>query len=182
MKFTIGDYVMSLVCLVCIGLGVFGGIIAGPIPAKIASFGAASAFLAGIIILIVWRHKSPKHDYKTKFGLMVRLGKKNRPSRTQVTAWMNELYAIWYPVYQSPLDLSDKFVVFVDKEKISAFGKFFRGFTWGNTAVVGMKKDESTDQYTYSLFRHEVSHLILDVYGEKWDEEHHHRLMKEAKV
>jgi hypothetical protein len=52
------------------------------------------------------------------------------------------------------------------------------GYAFGRDVAIGFKGTDMA--YTASLFRHEVSHQILDAAGVLWDEARHHKIFKDV--
>jgi hypothetical protein len=122
-------------------------------------------------------------------GMYIILGKLNKPDERTIAAWVEALVEHWKSATwrsagqprsmsedQVKLALEGLSVFFVDKEKLSVLGRLVRGYSWRRDCVVGFRIGEP--QYTGSLFRHEVSHQVLDKAGEPWDEKRHHAIFQ----
>ncbi|MBV6343783.1 hypothetical protein, partial [Candidatus Magnetobacterium casense] len=70
--------------------------------------------------------------------------------------------------------LSGLMVHFLDEEKLSVMGRFVRGYSTGvgGVAVIGRRDNDA--KYVWNLFKHEVSHVILNGFGMPLDEKVHH--------
>lgn len=189
-----------LVCLGSAALCIWGAVVAPNIGARIASIAPGIFFLAFIPLWYVVRSKKTKVDFTTNHGIGCVWGKRNKPARITVEQWTDKIVQHWAMTAfprgkKGAVLLSQEEVLsalkgticfFVDDEKLSAFGRFVRGYTWGSNFVVGRRLDsieqQGTTDYTYvrDLFDHEMGHIILGFNGEGWEEKKHHDI--QAKV
>jgi len=149
--------------------------------AKAVSLATMLVFLLTVPAVYWIRYASLKADYKTTRGLGVIQGKLNTCQQEVVQVWEDELMTFWTPFFAKASEsLKNKKLICKDEEKlsISKFDMFFRGYSNGYTAVIGWKDIA----YAKSLFRHEVSHLILTEMNIPYDEAVHHQKMKEYKL
>jgi len=145
----------------------------------------AACILCGIVFtssIPAWyivRYRARKADYVSTHRLRVRQGKLNRCERPVVEAWTEELIDLWASHCQGAAKaIRDKLLVCVDQEKLSAAGRWVRGYSVGYAAVVGW---DGKLEYTKSLFRHEMSHIIAsEACGLPWNEKVHHEKFKEV--
>jgi len=177
-----------------------------PLVAKIISWIVCAVFLAGIPLWYVVRGRARKPDFVTAHGVQVVLGNKHQPTKAMVEEWTESLINHWITCQwnrsNSTVTLSINNVkrvligitaFFVDKEKLSAWGRFVRGYSQGKDIVIGMKArnfDDPDEGFEYSkgfyfdmgytkvLYRHEASHPVLGYNGEPWDEKRHHAIFK----
>lgn len=153
-------------------------------PAKVACLLCACAFLAASPALYLLRWQARKSDYTTQQGVRVRQGTKSQCLQPNVTAHVQWVIDWWQKHCPPKKDdvvkaLDDKLLVCADEEKLSAAGRFMRGYSWGSVAVVGYNGDPS---YTESLIKHELSHMAAPACGYPLDEEEHHELFKRLKL
>jgi hypothetical protein len=181
-----------------------------PTAAKIIAWVVGAAFLAGIPLWYLIRGRKRTPDFTTSHGIHVVLGKKHRPTKARIEEWTESLITHWIKVHwhrgSSKVTLSvhnvkqaldGVTVFFADKEKLSVWGRFVRGYSWGKDIVIGMKPLNFDDPvggfeyqkgfrfdvgYTKSLYRHEASHPVLGFNGEPWDEKRHHAVFKTTEL
>ena len=137
-------------------------------------------FLAGIPLLFWIRSKGYKPDYVTKHELFVKNGKKNKHSPEVIEKWTGELIAFWTAHYDRTkieMAFKGKLLVCLDEYKISVWGKFVHGYAGRGIAVIGWREPNGI-AYAKSLFRHEMSHHILE-YFTVWNETLHHKIFIE---
>jgi len=170
------------VCLgsaaLCIYAALAGKVMGGsPVVAKIIAFAVAALFLAGIPLWYFVRSRFRKFDLKTKHGLYVVHGQKNKPPLHDVETWTDELIFFWRSkdIGVSVPALAGITIFCLDVEKLSVWGRFVRGYTNGSDITIGWRDSE----YAKSLFRHELSHCILLRGGKGWDENTHHQIFAE---
>jgi hypothetical protein len=165
--------------LVALVFGIWGAIVGQDTPAKIISMLPALAGLVATAGLYFMRWHARRADFVTSQGMRVRLGRQNRPTKVQVERWLEWVIEFWSDHYP-PRAVADAFdgffMVFVDKEKLSAAGRFMRGYTTATASVIGYNGNPA---YTESLAKHEPSHHVLDVMGIPWNEEIHHAIFLE---
>jgi len=154
-------------------LCVLGIIKSDKLAPKLVSLITMMVFIAAVPLVYAVRYKSLKVDYTTTYGLGVIQGTLNKCEESVVQQWENELINFWvafYPNVGTALD--GKKLLCLDEEKInlSVAERFVRGYSTSTVAVIGWR-DIS---YARSLFRHEVSHLILGAMGVPWDEKIQH--------
>lgn len=194
-----------LVCLGSTGLCVWA-FIAGtpgeggdPISVKVVSAIVGVIFLSVIPLWYFVRSRKTKVDFTTRHGIGCVWGKRNKPARLLVEQWTDKIIQHWsntpYVKGRGKVQLNlrevmsalkDTICFFVDKEKLSVWGRFVRGYTQGPNFVIGWRADSIEQQgttdtvYVRNLFDHELGHVILGFNGEGWDEKHHHEI--QAKV
>jgi hypothetical protein len=166
-----------------IGLGIVGAVLC--IVAAIKTTGIACAiciatgvvFLFPILAIYIMRWFSLKCDFVTKRGLRVRKGGKCQCEMDRIQLWEDEIVAFWSKFYT--VNLEDAILVCKDLEKISIDGieRFYRGYSTGNSAVIGWREGDVA--YTHSLFRHEISHVIVTRAGVFYNEAAQHALFAE---
>lgn len=171
------------VCLgsaaLCIYAALAGKVMGGsPVVAKIITFAVAAVFLAGIPLWYFVRSRVRKYDLKTRHGLYVVLGQKNKPTLASVESWTDDLFDFWRSknVGVSATTLAGLTVFCLDAEKLSIWGRFVRGYSTWSDITIGWRDAE----YVRSLFRHELSHHILYRAGQGWDETKHHQIFAET--
>lgn len=171
-------------CIVALVKGVPLG--NSPTAGRVIAVATGLVFL-GFIPLWYWiRGRNWKVSFVLENGLQIVLGKRNRPSKSDLSTWSYEVFQIWIEDYlpsEVNTSVKDKYAVFLDKEKISVWDRLVRGYSTKTQIVCGIKDDaadfEDGKGYVKGIFKHELSHQILDACGEPWDEEKHHQLMKE---
>lgn len=157
--------------LVALVFGIWGGIVAPEVGGKVASLLTAAAFTVVTVVIYVLRWRFWRYDYKTKHGLRVTLGEKNRPARASVEEWSQWTVDFWvgqkWPAEDVLAALKNARVIFVDQESYSVpnFAKLVYGAYDGRLMSIGTKAPES-------VFKHELSHRILDKLGVQWDKHH----------
>ena len=159
----------------------------------------------GFIFITYWvRYVKTKHDYKTRHGLYVVLGKKNRPTKQTVEEWTESVILHWSTCnIQKPNGdvltrkdvleainnlrcfFCDTFIVTTVYRIIRGIPKEdrFLGYAFGDKFVVGYT--EGDDDHECRLFRHEESHPVLRLngfpsggnYGDN-----HHNIFKQTKL
>lgn len=173
------------IALLAVALCTWGFIKAKNTPARIACALTAAAFCGCTAGLYVMRHLSRKADYTTMQGVRVRQGIKNKCEKSWVTSevqWVLDWWAKQCPdkgMTAVAAAVDDRLLVCVDEERLSAAGRWVRGYTWGSVAVVGWNGNPA---YTSSLIRHELSHTAAVGCGYPLDEEKHHALFKSLKL
>lgn len=192
------------VCLGSIGLCIWAAIAGKPVdggsatPAKVVSIATACVFAAAIPLWYFVRSRFRKFDLKLG-AMYVTYGKKNRPPAGDMEAWTESVIQHWanaewgskkngngdiFPrslSHSQVMKALDGVQVFLhDKEKLSVWGRFVRGFTQGKDIVIGYRDGQPA--YVRSLWRHELSHPVLGFNGEGWDEKRHHQIFEETKL
>lgn len=154
-----------------------------PKAARYISIATMIVFLLAVPGVYGMRYASSRCDWISARGMRVTQGKVNRCEQNTVQKWEDDLVNFWVktlPPDQVSMALSGKHLVCKDEEKISlsTTERFFRGYSTDSTAVIGW----IDLTYTKSLYRHEVSHLILTYCGTPYDETIQHQKMKEASL
>ena len=172
--FPIGFSILALV------LGVWTLFTDNPAIGKAISMLVAGFFVSMNFVLYGWRLAARKADYVYR-GVRVRLGKKNRPAKVIVQAWIDWTIAWWAhsSFHDEPAierTLKDVLLVFVDAYKLGKPGMWMRGYYQGSAAVIGYKENDL--RYVMSLEAHELGHGVLDGLRIDWDK--HHALMEEV--
>ena len=178
-----------LVCLLSAGLCTWGAVAAIDVPAKIVSAVTGLVFVLGIPVFYIVRGRRRTPNFETR-GMGVVWGTRNKPSKELVEMWVRGLIDFWLgknvmrthapdsavTITQSMVDraLEGLLVIRYDADHFSFWGRMVRGYASGKTIGIGFKGEDMT--YTASLFKHEVSHQILDVAGVLWDETRHHNV------
>ena len=163
-----------------------------PLAAKVITGVVGLLFLLGIPCWYWVRGAKRSPTYVTANGLAVVVGKVHQPGRLQVGQWVENVIGAWGRRSFTGADgrshqlqrpdvlkgVEGSTAWFVDKEKLSVWGRWVRGYAQGRDVVIGMKTlDKSWDHdHTESLLKHELSHLVLDRNGEPWNEQHHHQI------
>ena len=182
------------ICLVSAALCVWGAVVAKSSAPRFVSLVTGVVFLAGIALWYLVRSNARKPDLTTKEGIGVIWGKFNKPSRQMVELWTNELRDFWMARTVSPTheevasftitpwtlvrSLKDLTVICHDADHFSFWGRMVSGYAYGRDVAIGFKPPDMV--YTDNLFRHEVSHHILDAAGVPWDEAKHHKIFQDA--
>ena len=164
-----------------------GGAAVGALVSMWALF---AVVIAGGAWLYTMRWRGRRCDYELG-RVHVRLGVKNRPSRDDIWRWLVSVIAFWetdgYPATGHKLGTLvpghcvQGLVVFDDRYKIelSRWDMIVHGWSKDGVAVIGIHPGMTAAEdgaYVASLFRHEVSHLILSACGIPG--ELHHGLFK----
>jgi hypothetical protein len=135
-------------------------------------------FAATIPAWYLVRNSGLKPDYMTGNGLEVVQGKKNKCLRADTESWTDETIKFWVAYYKLECvkkAIREGILVCRDEEKLSDFGKAFRGYSTGKAIVVGWN---GKPEYTKSLFIHELSHHILYFCEVPMSEKQHHEVFK----
>jgi len=191
------DIVLWVLGTAILGLCIFAAIKAGPVPAKVVSVATGVVLFLGLGPVVYWiKAARKKADYVTKHGVRVLVGAKNSPSKEAVEMWTSQAMAHWHtkrkwgteqdarsftyrdsPYNPSIEDLLaavfDATAIFHDEEKLSVLGRYVRGYSFGNDVAVGYRADLG---YVETLFKHELSHVILFQAGVPLDEVVHHEI------
>lgn len=183
-----------LICLASAGLCAWGAVVATG-PGRWVSAATGVVFLLGIVAFYVIRYGYRLPDFVTAEGVAIVWGHQNKPSKELVEMWIKGLKDFWtskvvQPVHE-PISaqltvtpwaieraLKDLTVICYDADHFSFWGRMVTGYAYGKDIGIGFKGVDMN--YTASLFRHEVSHHILDAVGVIWDEERHHRVFKDV--
>lgn len=171
--FPIGSGVVGL------GLGIWGLVAAPNTAAKLISLATGLVFAAFVPILYLWRRSARKHDFDVH-GVLVRLGKKHRPTREQLSQWIMDcvdLYAKHYDRAKVLNAIEGVLLVYVDVLKMGKPGMWMAGYSTDNAAVVGYKAGDWGR--SRSLTIHELGHHVLGGVEPSlpWENEAHHRKM-----
>lgn len=158
-----------------------------PLVPKIIAGAVAAAFLAAIPLWYLIRSRLRRYNFKTRQGIYVRVGERNKPLQATVEFWVQSVIDHWVSaafqgskgrrtLTQDEVNaaLQGITIFYRDEEKLSILGRFVRGYSWGKDIVVGYKV--GAPNYVQSLTRHELSHPILGYNGEGWNEEQHHKI------
>jgi hypothetical protein len=185
------------VCLLTAGLCFWGMVKALTVPGN--GVGAGISGGVGLVFLLAipayyWVRADTRNPAFCIDTMGVIWGKINKPSKEMVSAWLEELTTFWLQKSVRPLSdqtvrvtiiqptidraLSGLAVICHDTDHFSIFGRMVCGYSFGRDVAIGYKPPGM--DYTASLFRHEVSHHILDAAGVVGDEERHHRIFKEV--
>jgi len=167
------------ICLGSAALCLWAVIKAKETPAKVVSAITGLFFLGGIGAFYWVRADKTEYTYKTEQGVGVVAGVKNKCEQGSVEAdvqWVIDFWSKHYDAAKVRDSLKRKRLFCIDEEEFSVWGRWVRGVTSGNSAVVGYNGDP---KYTSSLIRHELSHLVLIGVGVPWNEKLHHDLFKE---
>lgn len=189
------------VCLGSAALCIWGAAAAGSTSAKAVSIATGVVFLAGPVIWYLLRWSYIKHDFQTVHGLFVRLGKVNRPTKDHMERWTDELVNFWpttelakvYHFTGSDVAkaIDGVWVIFSDNDRFlvqrpGGVMGFVYGYARPNEifirnppTVLGKPKDETA---TRLLFRHELSHVIVEKGTGIANETKHHRIFKDVKL
>lgn len=185
MRFTWGDAIMFGVLLLAAAVcGIFA-IFGKPLEGQIVSGLTGAMFgIVGPAVLLVIRYKASRCAYRWR-GVLVILGEKNAPPRMLVQMWIDHVFKCvtqkWGPkAIKAAADGAR--VIFLDVEKISAFGRFFRGYAWNGDAVVGYRNPGNDPKWPYqaSLVKEEFGHVMLRRLGVP--DQDQHRLLDELKI
>jgi hypothetical protein len=161
-------------------------------PARAISLATGAVFLTAVPLWYFVRSIKRKFHLQID-GLYIVYGKMNRPAEHLLEFWLEELVAHWKlatwrssGALQSISEdeicqaLEGVTVFFIDQEAISVLGRLVRGYSWGRDCVVGFRL--GSPEYTRSLFRHEVSHQVLNKAGESWNEKKHHAIFQTTQL
>lgn len=174
-----------------IGLAVWTTVHGATRGALAATWGLVAVVLTIGVTLFVVRARSRRYDYMVG-NLRVRIGKRNNPPKDTVQKWLTSVTEFWgttgYDVTKHHIaelerdDCVSGLVAFVDQYKIvlDKWDMIVRAATDFDIIIVGIhsiETFESDPEYVASLFRHEVSHLILNHCGVPGST--HHKLFKE---
>jgi len=164
-----------------------------PLVPKIIAGVVGALFLASIPLWYFIRSRLRRYHFKTRDGIYVRVGERNKPLQAAVELWTNEVAKHWqissFASSRGQRRLTKEEITsalrgitifYRDEEKLSVLGRFVRGYSWGKDIVVGYKV--GAPKYVQSLTRHELSHPILGYNGEGWNEEQHHKIFEETKL
>lgn len=162
-------------------LGVWAAMKATDLPGKLVSIATAIVFCVPIPVLYTMRSNANAHDYVLpNYEIYVVQGEKNKCAPEDVKKWTEWVVSWWSDKYKTGdvlLSLKGKRLICVDEEKITAFQRFMRGFSWGRQIVIGYN---GKPEYTESLFKHEAGHFVLYGAGkEPKVEADQHKKMKE---
>lgn len=193
-------------CLLAAGLCAYGAITAKPIPAKFVCVVTGLAFLGGIVAWYLMRWSYIRHDFQTIHGLFVRRGKINRPAKSLVETWTDDLMRFWAQselakVYlmapnDTGLAIDGVWVTFSDLEKVEVtrpggLRGFVVGFSRGTEIFICHPKvgvadagkiQKLEEEAVRSLFKHELSHVIVEKQAHITGEEEHHRIFRDSKL
>jgi len=194
------------VCLLSAGLCLWGMLAGKPmgnesvIVPQLIMAAVGLIFLAFIPLWYYVRSRLRRFHYITN-GVYVVQGQKNKPAEDMVSDWINWVLTHWVgkeiEVAGLPLKLTANDVMnalqgvtlfFLDEEKLSVWGRFVRGYSWGKDVVVGWRADQIEQQgttdwsYVERLTRHELSHPILGFNGVGWNEKLHHKIFQATKL
>lgn len=167
--------------LLSFGLCAWGALSATELPGIIISWATGAVFLASIPVWYWVRSSGLRPDCTAAYGVEIKFGKENTPNLAAINSWLHALVAFWSDHYERSVieeSLRGKLVVFRDRERLTIFGRYVRGYAFSSVAVIGYKPSLS---YRASLFRHEVSHLVLGR-TEGGDEKHHHDTFSDKKL
>ena len=190
--------------LLAAALCAWGTVEAVTLPAKVICVLTGVAFLGSILGWYLMRWSYIKYDFQTVQGLLVRRGKLNRPEKAVVEKWTDELVDFWgsselskvYPL--TPRDIkktldgvwvsfSDEAAFFVRRSEGTM------GFVYGyaRASEIGVchppmaasvNARETEEAAVRGLFRHELSHVIVEKQAKISVEDEHHRIFRDAKL
>lgn len=157
--------------LIALVFGIWGAIVSDAVGGKVSCIATAVAFTVVSAVIYILRWRFWRYDYKTKYGVRVTLGKTNKPTKSIVEGWSEWTVSFWigqkWPEAEVWAALKGARVRFIDAESyyVSGFAKLVYGAYDGSFMSVGTKNPES-------VFKHELSHRILDKLGIPWDKHH----------
>lgn len=160
-------------------LCIWAVIVAKNVPAKIVSAITGLCFIALIPIFYWVRADKTEYVYKTEQGVGVVVGKKNKCEKPDVekeVQWVIDFWSKHYDASKVADSLKGKRLFCIDDAEFTVYGRWVRGVSFGNSAVVGWN---GKPEHTVSLIRHELSHLVLGGVGEVWNEDVHHKIFEE---
>jgi hypothetical protein len=189
-------------CLLAAGLCMMGVMGQYPTPAKIVCAVTGLLFLATPVVWYIMRWVGIRYDYQTVQGIFVRRGKVNRPEKPAVEKWTDELVQFWSDSEMSKvyklnttailLAISNVWATFSDMDKVEVpRPSGLRGF------VVGYAREAEVliclpmisggsgnahileEEAIHSLFKHELSHIIIGKQTGITGEEEHHRIFRD---
>ena len=146
--------------------------------------------IAAIVGIIIWRVKS-KHSldfsFQTSSGIKVKLSPKAKCTIDDFELWTDFVVSFWNEKEgwdrKEMLKLISKVeIILYDEIYIERSGMKVNGITWPNKYKIEIatypKYELSPDKNRIaSLFRHEMSHLIVGYIGKiPFDNETHHKL------
>lgn len=183
--FTKGDIVTFGLVLLATALCTISAVVAPDTTAKIVSASTGAVFLGLGGVLLAWKVSAARCDFVTKWGLRVRVGVKNSPSKLQVESWcewVRDALRVEYPLGNISTCFNGKMAAFVDVEKMSVMGRWVRGYAQETVAVVGLcggpdTKDPAGRACVRGLFGHEIGHIVLGRLGVEWSEAVQHPIL-----
>lgn len=189
------------VCLISVALCIWGAVVALDIAAKCVSIATGVVFAAGPVVWYWMRRDYIRHDFQTIHGLFVRCGKENRPSKEHVEKWTDELLRFWpttelakvYPLSGPDVAraVDGVWAIFYDEEKLLVRRPGgAMGFVYGYArpteigirrapTIAGRPIDEAA---TRALFRHELSHVVVEKQVRITGEAEHHKIFQDVKL
>jgi len=161
-------------------------------PGRWVSAATGAVFLLGIPAWYWIRCKATKIDFITKHNISIVLGKlNNKQGKATIEQWTEELISFWIsvslirddrPVVPSMAEVTKSISgltgLFLDQERLGTLGRTVRGYSWGSMFAVGMLPNDPG--YVKSIFRHEVSHHVLDKCGWPMNEAAHHVMFQKV--
>jgi len=176
-------------CVAGAGLCIWGAIVSSGAGRGVCL--ATAGGLVAILIAFVWmRLSARKPDFTIAvYEVHVVRGKRNRPTPQDVDRWVKRVVAHWAGQKIWP-DLANGVtgeqitrvirgttLFYLDKEKLTVWGRAVRGFTQGKDCAIGY-----TVGAVESLTMHELSHVVLGGCGIAWSEQAHHDLFERTKL
>ena len=191
-------------CLLAAVLCVLGAVKATTTPARIVCILTGVVFLAGLAGWYLIRWAATRHDFQTVHGIFVRRGKLNRPEKALIEKWTDALLEFWATtevakVYRlTPVDtarvISGVWAFFYDesRKEVPRSGvvkAFVVGYAWPwaigichPQVPVGGNAQKLDKSYVQSLFRHELSHVIIELQTGIRGEEQQHSIFKDSQL
>ena len=175
---------LDIIFPIGIGLGVAALCIVAMVRSRVLAAKVISA-IVGVVFLLsiptwyIMRYNYIAPDYVTSTGLRIKQGDVNKCLPTDVEKWADWVVSFWKKHYPDDLidsSIKGKLCICIDKEKLSVMGRFVRGYSYSDKMVIGWNGDL---KYTESLFKHELSHIILLGCGEVYDNTAQHAIFKD---
>jgi hypothetical protein len=185
--FSFLDLTFILPAVAAIVGAIFVTIQGNTIAAIAISWLTAAVFCYAVYYFYAMKYAAYRSDYATADKLRVRIGVRNKPTKSMVEEWTATVFAMY--LEQKVIDCKmadlqqavyDKLAVFLDKEKLSVLDRFVRGYSTSGQMVVGYQISGGYE-YVASLFSHELEHHILNQIGVSWNEKVHHTLMQQIR-
>lgn len=163
------------------------------------------AIVASIVVIFYLKRKQKQKDFNKQFnyttvhGIRVKLSERLKDlSHNDIEYWTEDLVDFWFKTKGWDKDKIYKAISYItlfmyDQEYLERVGQKVNGVTWPSSSVIelatlhkaGLDQSIFTPYHKVkSLFRHEVSHIIVERAGGIicGNGEEHHRLFKEVKL
>lgn len=199
--FSVKDYIVLTLTVISIFLGIFGVIVSPSLSAKAVCVIFSVACLLWLLIYI-FKYKYPEYRQLKKakvtlHGIYVFLSKNtlNFIDEKIIEKWTVDCMIFWektmnWSIIKQIQSLQNLKIYLIDLPYITSNdGRKYRGMYQNDIKSIYIvtipKNDEniSSIQLIESLFRHELSHHIVTIFGEKYDndiiEQKQHDLFKE---